>query len=227
LQPEGLLLRWTENGGPATQPPAAPGFGIRLISASVERQLAGEAAFQWRPEGLHCTLRVPSREQIEPLAHRPSAHWRFGEDRCDLPLRLQTGNRVLLVEDEILVAMMMKDILSELGFSIVGPFSRLDEAMVAAVHEDIDAGIIDVNLGGEFVYPVADVLAARRIPFVFITGYGVESIDNRFGYIPIIKKPVQRQVLQKIFIPPATAEPAKLPKRRYAADRRTAPVSQP
>jgi two-component SAPR family response regulator len=98
---------------------------------------------------------------------------------------------------------------------------------VAAVHEDIDAGIIDVNLGGEFVYPVADVLAARRIPFVFITGYGVESIDNRFGYIPIIKKPVQRQVLQKIFIPPATAEPAKLPKRRYAADRRTAPVSQP
>jgi CheY-like chemotaxis protein len=227
LQPHGLLLDWTENGGPAPQPPAAPGFGIRLISASVERQLAGEVVFQWRPEGLHCTLRVPSREQIEPLAHRPGTHWRSGEDRCDLPLRLQTGNRVLLVEDEILVAMMMKDILSELGFAIIGPFSRLDEAMVAAVHEDIDAGIIDVNLGGEFVYPVADVLAARRIPFVFITGYGVESIDNRFGYIPIIKKPVQRQVLQKIFIPAATAELAKLPKRRYAADRRTAPVSQP
>jgi two-component SAPR family response regulator len=99
--------------------------------------------------------------------------------------------------------------------------------MVAAVHEDIDAGIIDVNLGGEFVYPVADVLAARKIPFVFITGYGVESIDNRFGYVPIIKKPVQRQVLQKIFIPTATAESAELPKRRYAADRRTAPASQP
>jgi PAS domain S-box-containing protein len=226
LQPHGLLLRWTESGGPAPQPPAAPGFGIRLISASVERQLAGEAAFHWRPEGLHCTLRLPSPDQIEPLAHRPSTHWRLGEDRCDLPLRLQTGNRVLLVEDEILVAMMMKDILSELGFSIIGPFSRLDEAMVAAVHEDIDAGIIDVNLGGEFVYPVADVLAARKIPFVFITGYGVESIDNRFGYVPIVKKPVQRQVLQKIFIPTATAESAELPKRRYAADRRTAPASQ-
>ena len=88
--------------------------------------------------------------------------------------------------------MMMKDILAEFGLSVVGPFSRVAEAMVAAVHEDIDAGIIDVNLGGEFVYPVADVLVARDIPFVFVTGYGVESIDSRFAHVPIIKKPVQR-----------------------------------
>ena len=65
--------------------------------------------------------------------------------------------------------------------SVVGPFSRVAEAMVAAVHEDFDAGIIDVNLGGEFVYPVADVLVARDIPFVFVTGYGVESIESRFA----------------------------------------------
>ena len=101
---------------------------------------------------------------------------------------------------------------------MVGPYSRLAEAMVAAVHEDIDAGIIDVNLGGEFVYPVADVLAARKIPFVFVTGYGVESIDRRFGYVPIIKKPVQRQVLQRIFVP-AESEPATFSKRRSRADR--------
>jgi len=91
--------------------------------------------------------------------------------------------------------------------------------MVAAVHDDIDAGIIDVNLGGEFVYPVADVLAAREIPFVFITGYGVESIDSRFGYVPIVKKPVQRQVLQKIFIPAESGEPAKFSQRRYGTGR--------
>jgi two-component SAPR family response regulator len=133
----------------------------------------------------------------------------------------------LLVEDEVLVAMMMKDILTELGFSVIGPFSRLAEAMVAAVHEDINAGIIDVNLGGEFVYPVADVLAARKIPFVFITGYGVESIDGRFGHVPIVKKPVQRQVLQKIFVAAETHEP-KLSKRRYAERvGRAAPAGQP
>ena len=135
-----------------------------------------------------------------------------------MPLRLATGNRVLLVEDEILVAMMMRDILTELGFTVVGPYSRLTEAMVAAVHEEIDAGIIDVNLGGEFVYPVADVLAARKIPFVFVTGYGVESIDRRFGYVPIIKKPVQRQVLQGIFVAPES-EPATFQKRRGRAER--------
>jgi hypothetical protein len=86
--------------------------------------------------------------------------------------------------------------------------------MVAAVHEDIDAGIIDVNLGGEFVYPVADVLVARDIPFVFVTGYGVESIDSRFAHVPIIKKPVQRADLQRIFVP-AEGEPATFQKRRY------------
>ncbi len=134
-------------------------------------------------------------------------------------MQLATGNRVLLVEDEILVAMMMRDILTELGFTVIGPFSRVSEAMVAAVHDDIDAGIIDVNLGGEFVYPVADVLVARKIPFVFITGYGVESIDGRFGQVPIIKKPVQRQVLQKIFVPAHCDEPARFSKGKYGAER--------
>ena len=219
LQPQGLVLRWIESGGAPPQMPVAHGFGIRLISASIERQLGGEAAFDWRSEGLHCLLRVPRRDYVDTLANRAAAQWRLGEDRPELPLRLEGGNRVLLVEDEILVAMMMKDILTELGFSVIGPFSRLSEAMVAAVHEDINAGIIDVNLGGEFVYPVADVLAARKIPFVFITGYGVESIDSRFGYVPIVKKPVQRQVLQKIFVRAEAAEPARLPKRRYAAER--------
>jgi CheY-like chemotaxis protein len=152
------------------------------------------------------------------MAPHGNANRTVGEDRNILPLRLAPGNRILLVEDEILVAMMMKDILAEFGFSVVGPFSRVAEAMVAAVHEDFDAGIIDVNLGGEFVYPVADVLVAREIPFVFVTGYGVESIESRFADVPIIKKPVQRAVLQKMFVP-TDGEPANFQKRRYGAGR--------
>jgi len=218
LQPDSLVVRWSESGGPATEPPASPGFGIRVISASIERQLEGETAFHWRPEGLHCSLRVPRGDKIEPLAPHGNANRTVGEDRNVLPLRLAPGNRILLVEDEILVAMMMKDILAEFGFSVVGPFSRVAEAMVAAVHEDFDAGIIDVNLGGEFVYPVADVLVARDIPFVFVTGYGVESIESRFADVPIIKKPVQRAVLQKMFVP-VEGESANFQKRRYGAGR--------
>ena len=218
LHSDNLVLHWTESGGPPALPPASPGFGIRVISASIERQLEGEAAFHWQPEGLRCSLCVPRGDKIEPSARRAGVQWSADEERPSLPLRLETGNRVLLVEDEILVAMMMRDILMELGFTVVGPYSRVAEAMVAAVHEDIDAGIIDVNLGGEFIYPVADVLAARKIPFVFVTGYGVESIDRRFGYVPIIKKPVQRQVLQRVFVP-AESEPATFSKRRSRADR--------
>src|SRR5882724_8666972 len=227
LRPESLVLRWTESGGPPTQPPATPGFGIRVIGASIERQLDGEARFEWQPEGLRCSLAVPRGDKIEPLA-RVSAHRMIVDVKPALPLQLETGNRLLLVEDEILVAMMMRDILTDLGFTVVGPFSRLSEAMVAAVHEEIDAGIIDINLGGEFVYPVADVLAARKLPFVFVTGYGIESIDSRFGYVPIVKKPVQRQVLQKIFVPADSGEPAKFSQRRYGAGRlgRTASAGQ-
>jgi two-component SAPR family response regulator len=174
---------------------------------------------------------VPRGDKIEPPARRAGAQRSADDEKTALPLRLATGNRVLLVEDEILVAMMMRDILTELGFTVVGPYSRLAEAMVAAVHEEIDAGIIDVNLGGEFVYPVADVLAARKIPFVFVTGYGVESIDRRFGYVPIIKKPVQRQVLQKIFTPASCEEPARFSKGRHGAERdgfgRATPADHP
>jgi len=214
LKPERLLLRWAESGGPPVVAPVSPGFGIRVIGASVERQLEGEAQFDWNPEGLHCTLSVPSTDKIGAFAHDGQTRRTNGEDKPGLPVQLTTGNRVLLVEDEILVAMMMRDILTELGFTVIGPFARVSEAMIAAVHDDIDAGIIDVNLGGEFVYPVADVLVARKIPFVFITGYGVESIDARFGQVPIIKKPVQRQLLQKIFIPASCEEPARFPKGR-------------
>ena len=196
------------------QSPAAPGFGIRMISASVEQQLEGEACFEWRPEGLHCSLLVPCGDQIGPKGRQFAAHRLLGEGKSQLPLQLESGNRILLVEDEILVAMMMRDILTEIGFAVVGPFSRLSDAMVAAVHEEIDAGIIDVNLEGNFVYPVAEVLVARQLPFVFVTGYGVESIDARFGHVPIIKKPVQRQVLKQVFIPPDCEQSAKLPNRR-------------
>jgi len=208
LQSHSLVLRWAENGGPPAVPPASPGFGIKVISASVERQFEGEAHFDWQREGLHCSLTVPRGDEIEPMARHAGPHRMPGEEKSTLPIKLEGGNRIILVEDEILVAMMMRDILSDLGFSVVGPFSRLSEAMIAAVHDDIDAGIIDVNLGGEFVYPVAEVLVARDIPFIFVTGYGVESIDDRFASVPVIKKPVQRQVLQTIFAPAVREEAA-------------------
>ena len=113
------------------------------------------------------------------------------------------GNRIMIVEDEALVAMILGDSLVELGFSVVGPFSRATDAMAAVRDEEVDAAILDINLGGELVYPVAHLLADRRVPFMFITGYGMESIDPRFADVPVLQKPIERPMLQRILVRPS------------------------
>jgi CheY-like chemotaxis protein len=109
------------------------------------------------------------------------------------------GNRVLLVEDEALVGMMMKDALNDLGYEIVGPYSTVHEARDAVFQDDFHAAILDVNLHGEPVYPLADLIAARDLPFVFVTGYSAEGIDSRFAHVPVLQKPIERRQLQQIF----------------------------
>jgi len=96
----------------------------------------------------------------------------------------------------MLVAMMMKDMLTDLGFSVVGPFSRIAEALPVAKSDDLEAAVLDINLNGELVYPVAEALVTRGVPVVFVTGYGAESIDDRFAEVPVLQKPIERQVLE-------------------------------
>jgi DNA-binding NtrC family response regulator len=82
------------------------------------------------------------------------------------------GKRVLLVEDEFLIAAMVQDMLADLGAVVVGPAHRLADARSLAEESDLDIAIIDVNLGGERSDPIAEILAARGIPFILATGYG-------------------------------------------------------
>jgi PAS domain S-box-containing protein len=200
LRSDHLVVNWTEQGGPGVSPPSSMGFGVRLLQASIEGQLQGRIQFEWLIRGLHCTLSVPRDKIIGPKAfHAVGGGGALGEVRATLPLWVAGGHNLLLIEDEILVAMMMRDVFTELGFSVVGPFFRLAEAMVAAMHENFDAAILDVNLGGELVYPVADVLIARQIPFVFVTGFAYGSIEKRFARVPVIQKPVNLKVLQGLF----------------------------
>ena len=110
--------------------------------------------------------------------------------------------RLLLVEDEALVGMMMTDILTEIGFHVIGPFGKVSDAMAAITHVEFHAAVLDVNLAGELIYELADMVAARGVPFVFVTGYGAEVIDGRFAQVPVLQKPVERQILQNIFAMP-------------------------
>jgi len=106
---------------------------------------------------------------------------------------------VLLVEDEALIGMMMVDILTELGYSVVGPITNVAEATVLAERGDFANAVLDINLKGQLVYPVADVLIDSGVPFLFVTGYSAERVDKRYSNIPILQKPLQKKDLQTAF----------------------------
>jgi CheY-like chemotaxis protein len=109
-----------------------------------------------------------------------------------------TGLRVLLVEDESIIAMLLEDVLQQLGHQVVGPAARVSKAMELAEHEALDVAILDVNLNGQKVYPVAAVLAARGIPFVFASGYGRDSLPAPYGDRPTLIKPFQWRDLEMV-----------------------------
>jgi CheY-like chemotaxis protein len=108
----------------------------------------------------------------------------------------QTGKRVLIVEDEILVAMHLEDLLMAMGHSVVGPATRLSEAMTFARDDDFEFAILDMNLAGTPSQPVADILRQRGIPFVFATGYGQEGIAAGNGEEPMLRKPYASKDLE-------------------------------
>ena len=119
-----------------------------------------------------------------------------------MSVSVQSGHRrefrVLLVEDENLVAMLLEDMLVELGHSVVGPVARLKKALEMAQRELVDLAILDVNINGELSFPVAEALAARDIPFIFSTGYGERGLPPQYRNYPTLQKPFQQDDLEKL-----------------------------
>jgi DNA-binding response OmpR family regulator len=105
------------------------------------------------------------------------------------------GVRILVVEDEYLVASLIQNILEDAGCIVSGPIPRLAEAVDAAAVEECDAAVLDVNLGGSRVFPVAEVLSRRHIPFVFVTGYGTHSLPGEHHHRPAVRKPFRNEEL--------------------------------
>ena len=108
--------------------------------------------------------------------------------------------RLFVVEDEALIAMTMEDMLTDLGCDVVDVAGTLAQALrrVDAMAGALDGAILDVNLGGgEMVYPVADALANRGVPFVFATGYGPDGLDPRYRETQVLAKPVGQAALAK------------------------------
>jgi two-component sensor histidine kinase/DNA-binding response OmpR family regulator len=204
LRPDALVLNWTESGGPPIAPPVTKSFGLRVIRASIEQQLEGETAFDWNPKGLRCNLSIPRRDATKSSEVTNGA--RVAEPHSSANGLKVTGKpRVLLVEDEALVAMMIQECLAEFGYQVVGPICTASEAAARAKDGPLEAAVLDINLGDGAVYPIADMLAARGVPFIFVTGYDADSVDARFRKIPILQKPIEREMLKKAFVIAAQA----------------------
>jgi two-component SAPR family response regulator len=105
--------------------------------------------------------------------------------------------RVLVVEDEMMVSMLLEDMLSDIGCTAVGPATRMEPASRLIENVGFDVAILDVNLNGDETYPIADALAARAIPFVFASGYSSGRLREEYRSIPSLAKPFQQQELER------------------------------
>jgi DNA-binding response OmpR family regulator len=108
------------------------------------------------------------------------------------------GLRVLVVEDTLFIADLIVDELAEIGCTVVGPVPRVDQALALAERETLDGALLDVNLAGEFCFPVARALAARNVPFAFLTGYGDVGLPPEFRAVPRLTKPFELSALDNL-----------------------------
>ena len=190
LDDGGFELTWTESGGPTVTAPAHLGFGSTLLGQVTGRELNGRAEVEYRSAGVRVRLQasaaaIVDRPDTVPEAPIPRAPEPVvaSNGRTDLK-----GARVLIVEDAVLLALELETGLADAGAKVIGPAYELEEAM-ALLDQEIDAAVLDANLNGRSVTPVAEVLASRGIPFVFATGYG-EAGGAPSGFdAPIIRKP--------------------------------------
>jgi len=108
-----------------------------------------------------------------------------------------SGKRILVVEDETMIAMLIEDFLCDMGCTVVGPVARVEHALEALTVEDIDGAVLDVNLDGQSSYQIADELAARLLPFIFVTGYGGQGIAPAYRDRPVVQKPFTHEMLEQ------------------------------
>jgi CheY-like chemotaxis protein len=108
--------------------------------------------------------------------------------------------RILVVEDELMIRMLLEDMLCELGCTVAAATARLEEALEAARSAEFDVAILDVNLNGQPVAPVAEALIARGKPFIFATGYGEHGLPEPYRGRPTLKKPFQLDGLSRLLV---------------------------
>ena len=188
-----LELSWEERGGPAiTVPPVRRGFGSTLVERSIPHDLGGTTEIDFARGGLRVNLSIPALHVIQFLDTADGAGL---EPTAALAAPL-TGP-VLLVEDNMLIALNVEEILRNLGANEVRPAGSVIEAQGMFAAGGIEFAVLDLNLGGETTEQLGRTLLARGIPFVFATGYGdTSALAADFPGVEIVLKPYETSALQ-------------------------------
>jgi PAS domain S-box-containing protein len=182
-----LEFRWVESGGPPVNAPSSRGFGSTLVNEVATRQLGGSLDIAWYVEGMQLAATLPAH--VYRFEGAGGAAIPTGSNPA--PVQAAAVGRVLIVEDESLLALELCDALTELGWDVVGPAASVEEALkLLDGAGPIDIAVLDVNLGGSLVFPLAERLRDGNVPFVFCTGYEQVGDSDLYRRYPIVRKPV-------------------------------------
>jgi PAS domain S-box-containing protein len=194
----GFELDWVERGGPHVAQPTHRGFGSTLLERVTGRELGGSTRMEFRPDGVRVQfvagpsalaaatprpeLRVAKPDQaVAPEAHAGASEGHAADENI-------RRRRILIVEDSVLLALELEAGLQEAGAEVVGMAADIDEAL-KLVDRNFDVAVLDANLNGVSVAPVAEALALRGKPFIIATGYGEIGAPPEGHDVPVVRKP--------------------------------------
>lgn len=193
----GFELTWQETGGPPVSPPSRQGFGTTLLSKVTCREINGEAVMEYPVTGVRVVLTsddsviVPSQPEAKPPTRRvvetPTVAGASAGDTTRAMAAKIRGLKIMIVEDSLLLSLELESGLTEAGAKVVGQAAEVEEAL-GMMGIDFDAAVLDCNLNGKSVVPVAEAMVAIGKPFIFATGYGDQTAPQGFS-APVIRKP--------------------------------------
>jgi PAS domain S-box-containing protein len=193
----GFELTWQETGGPPVSPPTRQGFGATLLNKVTCREINGETVMEFPVTGVRVVLTgdanviVPSQPEAPAPAKRqaetPTVAGASAGDMTRTMAAKIRGLKILIVEDSLLLSLELESGLTEAGAKVVGQAAEVEEAL-AMMDADFDAAVLDCNLNGKSVAPVAEAMVALGKPFIFATGYGDQNAPQGFS-APVIRKP--------------------------------------
>ena len=199
LSPAQLRLTWQERGGPSAKEPTTRGFGLTVLQAAAS-DVGARAECHFDEKGFVYSLHGPFALQHNatppPAPQRHRAVPPRPAEVADAP---SMGSRILVIEDEALVALQLQADLESAGHKVVGPARSLKAGMSLAEREHIDVALVDVSLGRETSAPIADQLLARNVPFAFVTGYSdTTMLPEHLRAMPRLIKPYGLADVQRV-----------------------------